>query len=56
MSLMKSHFLSFKKLDKFQAEKFLYQGTFWQKIKAHAVSFKLVSYMPSVSKLFHIKI
>ena len=55
MSLMKSHFLSYKKLDKFQAEKFLYQGTFWQKIQA-AVSFKLVSYMPSVSKLFHLKI
>ena len=32
------------KLDKFQTEKFLYQGTLWQKIQA-AVSCKLVPYM-----------
>ena len=43
MSLMKS-FLSYKKPDKFQAEKFLTSGYLMAKIQ-EAVSYKLVSYM-----------
>ena len=54
MSLIKRHFSSYKKLDKFQTEKFLYQGILWQKVQT-AVSYKLVSYM-RVLTVFRFKI